>query len=454
MKRETAPCSRGFDKSFVYLAGAGNHYAVEPQLDEGIPRLPSLCGDGLWMEDDKFIDRKRDLPSNFYSTKSFTDSMLDFLQHRTDEQRASPFFGYLAYTAPHWPLQAPKGAILKYKGFYDDGPDALRWQRLRSLQQLGIVSVDVKPAPVVGTSGKPWDKIPWLDKDWDQMNDKEKQKSSRLMEVFAAMVDQIDHHLGRVIEYLEHSGELDNTFVLFMSDNGAEGATLEAYPILNGRSLADVVATYYDNSLENLGAGNSFGWYGPRWACASTAPSRAFKMHSTEGGIRCPCIVRHPRTITRPLNFVSHAFTTVMDIMPTILDLANIKPPQGSFRGRPVVPLRGKSWVRYLSDSTMTQIYDGEFDFTGWELFGTRAVRQGSWKALLMFPPKGRGEWELYNLEADPGETEDLAKSEPAKLRGLLSAYEMYVQDAGVFDGYLAVQGRKRNPWGDKMLAP
>lgn len=259
MKREVAPCSRGFDKSFVYLAGAGNHSRNEPQLDGSIPRLPSLCGDGLYMEDDRFLDKSVDLPEDFYSTKSYTDRLIQYFEERSDEDKEKPFFAYLAYTAPHWPLQAPRGVIEKYRGFYDDGPEELRWRRLRALIKKGIVAPDVEPAPITG-SGKAWNEMPSLDKDWVEMSSEERARSSRLMEVFAAMVDRIDFHIGRVVSYLDQSDELDNTFILFMSDNGAEGGLLEAYPILNGGTLADVVAKYYDNSLENLGQPDSFAW--------------------------------------------------------------------------------------------------------------------------------------------------------------------------------------------------
>lgn len=444
MKEEVAPCSRGFDKSFVYLAGAGNHYGREPQLDEGIPRLPSLCGDGLYMEGNHFLDRNRELPDDFYSTKSFTERMIQYLQDRSDEEKTKPFFAYLAYTAPHWPLQAPRDAIAKYGGFYDDGPERLRWKRLQALIAKGMVSTDAEPAPIHG-SDQVWDEMPSLDKAWSEMTEDEKRRSSRLMEVFAAMVDQVDFHLGRLVDYLEQTGELDNTFVLFMSDNGAEGGLLEAHPILNGRSLADVVEKHYDNSLGNLGEANSFGWYGPRWASAATAPSRAYKMYTTEGGIRCPCIVRFPPLTAHTSGTTSHVFTNVMDIMPTILDLAQVALPESPFRSRAIVPLRGKSWVPYLTDARVRQVYDEKFDFTGWELFGCRAIRQGTWKAVFMYPPKGSGRWELYDLATDPGEICDRAAEELEKLKGLLLGYEMYVQDSGVFDGYLAIQEAKKS---------
>lgn len=133
-----------------------------------------------------------------------------------------------------------------------------------------------------------------------------------------------------------------------------------------------------------------------------------------------------------------------MDIMPTILDLAHVKPPSSPFRDRQIVPMRGKSWLPYLSRAVECQVYDQDFDFTGWELFGCRAIRKGDWKAVLEYPPNGSGMWELYDLKTDPGEIHDKAQVEPEKLKELLVQWEIYVQDAGVFDGYLAVQTAKK----------
>jgi arylsulfatase A-like enzyme len=431
MKRDVAPAARGFQKVFTYLAGAGNHFNNEPQLEEGIPRLPSLCGDGLWMEDDHFLNRKTDLPDDFYSTKSFTDKMLEYLQARTAGEREKPFFAYLPYTAPHWPLQAPPEVISKFRGWYEDGPLALRERRLQNLRELGLVPPDIEPAPIVdlGTSS------------WANLAPKQQQRSSRAMEIFAAMVDQIDHHLGRVLGYLRETDELDDTAVLFLSDNGAEGCILEAVPVLAGASLADVIARHYDNELDNMGTASSCVWYGPQWASAATAPSRAFKAYATEGGIRCPCISRWPpRHLPQsPRNVVCHSFTTVMDIMPTILDLAEISHPGMEFRGRSVVPMRGRSWRPLLTDPAV-EIYDPHMDYTSWELFGVRAVRKGDWKALYQVPPKGQGQWELYNLAGDPGEIQNRAAKEPEILRELIEHYEVYYQETGMFDASLAIE--------------
>ncbi|GME66194.1 putative arylsulfatase protein [Neofusicoccum parvum] len=421
LKKELSPHARGFDKSFVYLAGAGNHYNNEPQLGDHPFRQPATCGDGLWMKDDTLLDREKDIPSDFYSTRFFSDQMVQYLQERTEEEKEKPFFAYLAYTAPHWPLQAPREAIEKHFGKYDDGPEALRTKRLEQLKARGLVPEDVEPAPMIGQ----------MLKEWDEMNADERTESARRMETYAAMVDLMDEHLAKVIDQLASTNELDNTFVLFMSDNGAEGKLLEALPIMAGVPLVDVIKKFYNNSLENIGNADSFVWYGPRWAAAATAPSRGFKAWTTEGGIRCPCIVRYPPL--KAAGTVTHDFTTVMDILPTVLDLAGIQHPGTRFRGRDVVVPRGRSWVPHLSGAADAVHPDGQ-DVTGWELFGQRAIRKGRWKAVFIPAPLGKEEWELYDIDADPGEIHDLAEKEPKILTELLEEWEKYFAETGMFD--------------------
>lgn len=422
MKKELSPHARGFDKSFVYLAGSGNHYNNEPQLDNypGV-RMPAVYSE-YWMEGGDFIDRKKDIPGDFYSTTTFTDHMINYLKDRSAEEKEKPFLAYLAYTAPHWPLQAPREVIDKYKGMYDDGPEALRDRRLEGLIRRGLVPPGVEPAPMVGEAVKAW----------ADMTADERALSSRRMETYAAMVDLLDQNLSRVVAHLEASGELDDTLVMFISDNGAEGKLLEALPIMAGVPLASVIRDHYDNSLGNIGNADSFVWYGPKWACAATAPSKGFKGLTTEGGIRCPCIVRYPGfALSR--GRVTREFTTVMDVMPTLLEMAGVSHPGTSFRGREVVTPRGRSWVAHLDGRAETVHEDGTLDVTGWELFGRRAIRRGQWKAVFE-PAPGAEEWELYDLSTDLGEVHNLAAEDPGILAELLVEWEKYFAETGMYD--------------------
>ncbi|KAG9122971.1 hypothetical protein FRC07_000407 [Ceratobasidium sp. 392] len=257
------------------------------------------------------------------------------------------------------------------------------------------------------------------------------------------MVERMDWNIGRVIEYLESTGQFENTLVFFSSDNGAEGALLEAIPIM-GERISKTLKEHYNNSYENIGNADSFVWYGPRWAQAATAPSRMYKAWITEGGIRCPAIIRYPKAASHRQNgAISHVFTTIMDILPTILELAGIPHPttvgDGKFQGRTVLPPRGKSWVPYLLGEK--DLVHGEEAVHGWELFGQGAIRRGPWKALWMPDNSVRHgveaeeeestQWELFNLETDPGETTNLAREKPEILAELVQHWVDYVAETG-----------------------
>jgi arylsulfatase A-like enzyme len=191
------------------------------------------------------------------------------------------------------------------------------------------------------------------------------------------------------------------------------------------------IAKYYDNSLKNIGRKNSYVWYGPRWAQAATAPGRLYKTFTSEGGIRVPFILRYPPLTSSPANHgIVHSFSTVMDLFPTILELAGIPPVGSKFHSRNVVPVRGASWVPFLKKQRH-QIH-AEDHVTGWELFGRMGVRKGKWKATFIPEPHGPGEWELFDLEADPGETKDLSKQEGTVFKELLVEWDRYVSETGV----------------------
>jgi arylsulfatase A-like enzyme len=227
---------------------SSNHYAFEPQLaaPDAIPEFMTMSFIALHSEDGEYVKR---LPEGWYSSDGYGDKMLQYLKNRKEGHDERPFFGYLPVTAPHWPLQAPPEYVAHYKGVYAQGPDVLREQRLQQLKKLGMIAEDVEPHPVVA------DEV----KEWDDYSEEEKAKSCKAMEVFAGMVECIDTNVGKVVDYLEETGELDNTFVCFMSDNGAEGAAYEAYPIVQG-SMIQHLKKYYNNSIENLGNKDSFIW--------------------------------------------------------------------------------------------------------------------------------------------------------------------------------------------------
>lgn len=195
--------------------------------------------------------------------------------------------------------------------------------------------------------------------------------------------------------------------------------------------MAGIIEKYYDNSTENLGNKDSFIWYGPRWASAGTAPSRGTKGSTLEGGIRCPCIVRFPPLQPKAnAGSISSSFTTVMDVLPTVLDLAGVPHPGKTYRGREVVLPKGKSWKTHLV-SPEQPVHDQETHVHGWELFGQRAIRQGDWKAVWLTTSSREG-WELYNIAHDPAELEDLGEKHPEILDGLVEFWDQYVSETGM----------------------
>ena len=367
-----------------------------------------------------------DLGPDFYSSSAFVSKLVSYLEDRSETQKNQPFFAYLPFSAPHWPLQAPEEDRLAYRGVYDEGPDVLRQKRLSRVKDLGLVPFHAQPHDVITPPGERL-----LSREWSSLTDSEREFSSRTMETYAGMVQNMDTQIGRVVTYLRSTKELDDTFILFMSDNGAEGLLLEAIPVIN-ENIFDHIKRYYDNSLNNVGNANSYVYYGSRWASAATAPSRLYKAFSSEGGIRVPLIVSYPPLTSAHSNKISHAFSTVMDITPTFLELAGVQHPCPTYKGREVVPIRGRSWVSYLSDPKQRQYIHDEETVTGWELFGRQALRKGRWKIVLIPAPYGPGEWQLYDLIEDPGETDNLAQSQPGKLDELLGHWKEYVRDVGL----------------------
>lgn len=415
---ETAPVARGFERSFALLPGGSEHF--------GGPFDRLLTRRSIYAEDDRLLTEP---PEGFYSTDYFTDRLIEFLGEEDAEGR--PFFAYLAYSAPHWPLQAPDAEIAKYRGVYDDGPDALRARRLARLGELGFIAEGTVPHPVIADAPA-----------WDALDDARRAASARTMEVYAAMVDRIDQNVGRVVAALAASGQLDDTVIVFLSDNGAEGAMVEAMPIM-GDFFSRLIAEHCDNSLDNLGRPNSYCWYGPRWAQAATAPSRLHKMFTTEGGIRVPAFIHGLGN--RHGGEIATVFATVMDIAPTLLDLAGATHPGTSYRGREIEPMRGRSLRPWL-EGRAEAVHPARTT-TGWELFGRRAVRRGDWKALYVPGADGAAQWQLYDLARDRGEVRDLATERPDILAELLRAWDAYSSSVGVVDEPISIYDADPRLW-------
>jgi arylsulfatase len=212
------------------------------------------------------------------------------------------------------------------------------------------------------------------------------------MELYAAMVEHMDANVGKLIGYLKTTGLYENTLIIFLSDNGPEGNVMKVGPPWN------------NSNFEDWGKRGTFIQYGPAWAQAGAGPFRMFKGFLSEGGIRAPLIISGSRV--HGSGRLSDAVSHIMDIPATILDAAGVSHPS-TYNAKPVAPLKGKSLAPILSNKSDS--VRGPLDWVGWELFGNRAIREGNWKLLWLCSPHGTGDWQLYDLKADPGETNDLA---------------------------------------------
>lgn len=394
------PHARGFERSFSMLFGGASYWSdMFGMLAETEPFAEYVI-------DDKRLDK---LPSDFYATRSYVDFLIDTIRENRGDGK--PFLAYLAFTAPHDPLHVPEPWRSKYRGKYDDGYEALRDRRIAAAKKVGVFA-DQAP-----TSGR----HP-MTRPWSSLTMEEKAVEARGMEVYAGMVENMDYHFGRVIQYLKDIDEYENTVIIFLSDNGPNPWYSEDYP----GNLGSKWFEQFDNSLNNIGLPMSHHAYGMGWASASSGPLDRFKMTVAEGGIRSPLImagsgIKGGRQID--------SFSYVTDIMPTILDMANIS-HSTEFRGREVEPMIGRSLTDVLSGSK-TDVYEDD-DYISGEMLNGKWVRKGDFKAMSVAPPYGSGEWQLYNLAQDPGETHDLADEKPELLKELRSAWDRYAQDVGV----------------------
>ncbi|MBM3531202.1 MAG: arylsulfatase [Alphaproteobacteria bacterium] len=396
------PAARGFERSFALVQGEHNHYGADQS-----PETAGYLGVSQYQHD----GMEARFPEGAYSSDCFADRMIEFVTAAKDDPR--PLFGYLAFTAPHSPLQAPPGLIAKYRGMYDDGPEAMREKRLARMRDMGLLAALATPAEIRG--GQHWNELP----------PEQRRLESRKMEIYAAMIEAMDDALGRVLESLEATGRLDNTEIIFFSDNGPAGSLREAAP-----GWREWIKEHADNRFDNIGRANSYVSMGPRWAQAQAAPFFLFKRYTSEGGVRTCGLACGPRIKART---ESDAFLHVMDIAPTLLEFAGVdaSTPPGK------IPLRGVSAAPVLA-GTQAEVHAPD-ERIAWELAYCRGVRKGDWKAIFLTRAAHNisadipiNRWLLYNIARDPGETTDLSSAEPGKLQDLIAAWNEYARECGV----------------------
>jgi arylsulfatase len=380
---EHNPLAAGFERSFNLLHGAGNHWNATGFSEGG----------SLYRQDGAEVT----YPEGRYSTEVFTDRLIEFINAGRGDGR--PFFALAAYTSPHWPLQVPDEYLDRYAGQFDQGYDRLREERFASLQHTGIIPAD-SSLPPRDDAIRPW----------GDLTADERRIESRKMELYAAMVENRDFHVGRLLGYLRDNDLYENTLIIFMSDNGAAGE--DFYYVGQYR---DFLQARYDNSYENMGSPTSWVSYGPGWAEAGSAPFSRRKGYAREGGIVASMIAAGP-PVAR-VREVSSAYLTVMDLAPTFLGLAGaVYPDDGSVEpmlGESMLPLLRGEQTRVHDDGYVTTLYHG----------GRAYIRQGRWKLVNLEPPFLESELELFDVEADPGETTNLAEVEPSKLAEMLALW-------------------------------
>ena len=405
------PNSHGFDRSFALDASGADNWEQKPYM--------GYYDFAPWYEDGK----PADLPEDFYSSKFIVDRMIRYLESDKQPNRRQPFFSYLAFQAIHIPVQAPREVTDSYNGVYDQGWHQLRKMRHQRAIALGLIAPDTALAEMPANS-----------RDWGNLSPQDRALYARAMQVQAAMLESMDSHIGRFIEYLNGRGELDNTLFIVTSDNGPE----PSYPLDISGMKTWMSFNGYNHRLDNLGEKGSMVAIGPEWASASASPLNMFKFYAAEGGIRVPLIIAGPnieRQNWQP------AMVMVTDIAPTVLDYLEVKDQH-----KEAVAITGRSMMPLLEGSA-TEIYADD-EAIGMEVSGNSALIKGDYKLSRNSPPHGDNIWRLYNLAADPGESQDLRALQPEKFDLMMEDYNNYASEFGVIPllaGFDYLEQARRN---------
>jgi arylsulfatase/uncharacterized sulfatase len=364
------------------------------------------------------------MPKEFYSSEFYIDKTLEYL--KADAKSDKPFFAYIAFQANHIPLQAPQSFIDKYKGRYDAGWDVLRNERRDKAIALGLIPATSKMANLPSTHVA-----------WNSLSASDKAYQARRMEVYAAMAEAMDFHIGRLIAHLKETGEYDQTVFMFLSDNGAEAS--DPYALAVGRWWLD---RHYNRDLDRLGSKGAYSVIGPNWASAASAPLSTYKFFAGEGGIRVPLIISGiPNMPKSASNKVHASLTHVKDIVPTLLELAGVQHPGTVYKGQTIYPLTGHSLMPVIAGDAIR--VRGPDEILGYELSGNKALFKGDFKLLSNLAPVGDGQWRLYNIVKDPGETQDLQLELPDLFLSMQADYAKWAKANGVLEmpaGYDPIQ--------------
>ncbi|MDP4274071.1 MAG: arylsulfatase [Bacteroidota bacterium] len=399
---ENWPRKRGFDRYFGLIDGASNYFKLVPyRNNQPAPRM--ALDDQLYTPPD----------TGFYMTDAITDHALSYLEE--NKSKKEPFFLYLAFTAPHWPLNALPADIAKYKGKYMQGWEPIREKRFKKMQKLGILDTSVKLSPVDKRSPN-----------WATLSQKDKEMWDLRMAVYAAMIDRLDQNVGRVIRKLKELHLDDNTLIIFLSDNGG------CHEQIKNQGN-------YIHTKGITGNPDSFDSYEYPWANASNTPFRLYKHWVHEGGISTPFIAWYPSMIKA--GNINKTTAHIIDIMPTLLDFAKGNYPK-QFKSKDIKPMEGTSLLPLLEGG---KIFRKNPLF--WEHEGNRAVREGKWKLVSLYDTKNDkfGPWELYDINADRSELNDLSRKHPDKVVEMVKKYDSWAERIGVVSREKMKRGREKD---------
>jgi arylsulfatase A-like enzyme len=401
------PMQRGFDRFFGTIIGAGSFYD------------PNTLTRG-----NENVEHEARKPGWFY-TDAISDQAAAYIDEHCRDHKNMPFFEYVAYTAPHWPLHAHDDDIARYRGRFDAGWDALREARLDKLVASGILKAHWRLTDRDPTQP------PWTEAEKDEQF---RAWTLRCMEVYAAQVDRMDQGIGRIVQALEKNGELANTLVVFLADNGAcaedipEDVTVDELVdklMIARRATRNGAPVHFGNDMTRMpGPENTYQSYGVAWANLSNAPFRLYKHWIHEGGISTPLIAHWPQGIDANQNgTIRHAPGYLPDIMATIVDATGATYP-ATFDGHDVDALEGQSLLPVFAMDATGEDRRPMF----WEHEGNAAVRIGKWKLVKRYPR----DWELYDIDADRTELHDLAAREPERVKQMAAQYAAWAKRCGV----------------------
>ncbi|MDB5704527.1 MAG: arylsulfatase [Sphingomonas bacterium] len=404
------PTARGYDHAFSLADAGADNFEQRP--------IEGLYDTADWTED----GRPATLPKNYYSSRFVVDRMIDYIEG--GRASGKPFFASVNFLANHIPVQAPDAYIARYRAAYDGGWTAIRTARRDRAAALGVIPVGTPMVTMASTQ------------DWNALPAEKRAAYARAMAAYGGMAEAADEQVGRLIAHLKATGDYDNTIFVFLSDNGAEPTDPMATLLGRLNSWA-----HYDMTPAEQGRRGSFTSIGPGWASAAASPLRGYKFSAGEGGLRVPLIVAWPGNPALKAGRIAGRFAYVTDIAPTLLALADIPGHGGDYRGRPVEPMTGASLLPMLTGAADTVHPDTQP--IGYELSGNAAIFRGDYKLVKNLPPTGTGEWHLYDIVRDPGETRDLAAAMPGLFRTMQADYAAYAARDRVLPmpaGYTAEQ--------------